>query len=82
MAESKKRAADSEGLSQTKKPKFEKKVAFKNDTDNKTNKFRRPVQKPGKFELLLLFCFILNVFFIIPHREQGWNIKQIPETSG
>lgn len=47
MAEPKKRAADSDGLNQLKKPKFEKKSAFQNATDNKINKFSRPAQKPG-----------------------------------
>lgn len=49
MAESKKRASDSDGATQNKKPKFEKKTAFKKDPDAnpKGDKKSNPFQKTG-----------------------------------
>lgn len=46
MAESKKRAADSEGPNQLKKPKFEKKTAPKTGGDHKAAK--NPFKNAGK----------------------------------
>lgn len=47
MPQSKKRAADSEGPSQMKKPKFEKKSAPKNSADKA--KAGNPFNKPGTY---------------------------------
>ena len=64
MAESKKRAADSDGANQVKKPKFEKKSAAPKNSADKA-KGGNPFQNKGKrtFVTFLVLCIYFPSFF-------------------
>lgn len=57
MAETKKRTSDSDGSTQIKKPKFEKKSIPKGVAGGKANKSGNPFKKPGNVKTRFFFVF-------------------------